>query len=219
MSFCDRSVPCALTPCPGDAANALPRVPASTSRIRLLALLFSALAAAGCDQINAMNDQPRYDPLEPTDFFADGTSARPAVVGAVPRAPDPLGYDASEPRQSAPPEMTSDLLAHGQTAFQVYCIMCHGRTGFGDGIVVARGYPTPPTFHDAHLRGVPREHIFNVITNGLGKMPPYSRQISIPDRWAIVAYVRALQLSQHAPIDLASTETKGRLTAPLEVPP
>ena len=92
------------------------------------------------------------------------------------------------------------VMARGQERFNIYCSPCHGRTGFGDGMVVRRGYRRPPSYHDDRLRNVPIGHLFDVISNGFGAMPDYAAQINVEDRWAIVAYVRALQLSEHATV-------------------
>jgi mono/diheme cytochrome c family protein len=99
------------------------------------------------------------------------------------------------------PETTMGLLKRGRERFNIYCTPCHGGAGYGDGMVEQRGYPKPPSLHDDRLRGIADEHLYAVIENGLGKMPSYRAQISLADRWAIVAYVRALQRSQHATID------------------
>jgi mono/diheme cytochrome c family protein len=97
--------------------------------------------------------------------------------------------------------VTRDVLSRGQQRFDIYCLPCHGYLGDGDGMVVQRGFSPPPTFNSDRLRRAPVGHFFEVVTDGLGSMPSYAAQIPVPDRWAIVAYVRALQLSQHATVD------------------
>ncbi len=97
-------------------------------------------------------------------------------------------------------QSTTGVMARGQERFNIYCSPCHGRTGLGDGMVVRRGYRHPPSYHDDRLRAAPIGHFFDVMTNGFGAMPDYAAQIKVEDRWAIVAYVRALQLSEHATV-------------------
>jgi len=167
-----------------------------------MALLMAALgiAAAGCRQ--DMHDQPKYIPLRGSPFFADQRSARPLVPGTVARGQlreDALlytgkvnGADATE----FPFPIDDRVMARGQQRFDIYCSPCHGRTGLGDGMVVRRGYRRPPSYDDERLRTAPVGHFFDVITNGFGAMPDYAAQVKPEDRWAIVAYIRALQLSR-----------------------
>jgi len=178
--------------------------------VTILAACCLALAATGCDnddrqtQMDAMTmrEQPRYDTQTKSNFFADGMAARPRVEHTV--AVD----DVDAP---PPPPRTLALLQRGQQRYAIYCGMCHGTDGYGQGIVAQHGFPTPPTFHSDRLRGLPDEHLYTVITNGLGKMPPYADQIAPADRWAIVSYVRALQRSQHARIDDVPVESREAL--------
>ena len=100
--------------------------------------------------------------------------------------------------EKSPRPLTKELLVRGQERFDIYCSPCHGRTGSGDGMVVRRGYRRPPPFHEDRLRNAPVGHFFDVITNGFGAMPDYAAQVKVEDRWAIIAYIRALQLSEHA---------------------
>lgn len=171
------------------------------SAVTLLATL-----SAGCRQ--DMQDQPKYIPLRPTDFFGDGRSERPLVEGTVARGhlDDDTAYFTGKgpdgkPLDTFPFAVTKDVILRGQDRFNVYCSPCHDRLGNGDGMVVRRGYRKPPSYHIDRLRQVPNGYIFDVITNGFGAMPDYSAQIPPADRWAIVAYVRALQLSQNASIN------------------
>lgn len=152
-----------------------------------LALIVLTLSA--CDE-GQMIDQPRYEPYEANPFFADGTSARERIPGTVSRA-----MSVTPPE---PPKTNLALLKHGQERFNIFCAPCHGRDGYGNGIVTQRGYPQPASLHDERLRGAADEHLYTVIENGLGRMPPYKAGTSRRDRWAMVAYVRALQLSQNA---------------------
>ena len=172
----------------------------------LLLALAALVVLTGCQQ--AMFSQPRYEPLEASTFFADGQSARPAVAGAIARGQlrvadaRTTGLVNGEPATEFPFELTEDVMAHGQQRYNIYCAPCHGYTGVGNGMVVQRGFPAPQTLHQDRLRLAPPGYIFQVITTGFGRMPPYASQIPEPDdRWAIVAYVRALQLSQAAPAD------------------
>ena len=167
----------------------------------LAAASFLVLAAA-CRQ--DMHDQPKYVPLRQSSFFGDERSARPLVPGTVARGhlrDDTLLYTGKINGAAAtvfPLGADARVMARGQERFDIYCSPCHGRTGQGDGMVVRRGFSRPPSFHEDRLRNAPIGHLFDVITNGFGAMPDYATQIRAEDRWAIVAYVRALQLSEHA---------------------
>ncbi len=179
-----------------------------------LALLAALAAAASCGEKQTgqlMGQQPRYEPLEPSAFFPDGRSARDPVPGTVARGhleldahlvrgqAGPAGAgEAGGPATTFPFPVTAAVVARGRERFDVFCSPCHGRTGDGDGMVVRRGFLPPPTLHSEPMRRHPVGHFFQVITEGYGAMPSYARQIDPRDRWAIVAYVRALQLSQHA---------------------
>jgi mono/diheme cytochrome c family protein len=173
------------------------------ARLRsFVAAAAAALALAGCRQ--DMHDQPKYIPLRESTFFTDARSARPLVEGTVARGhlrDDELTYTGKMNGQDAtmfPSAIDARVIARGRERFDIYCSPCHGRTGQGDGMVVLRGYRRPPTFHQDRLRDAPVGHFFDVITNGFGAMPDYAAQIRAEDRWAIIAYVRALQLSEHA---------------------
>jgi mono/diheme cytochrome c family protein len=151
-----------------------------------------------------MHDQPKYIPLREAPFFADQRSARPLVPGTVARGQlhdDTLLYTGKVNGADAtvfPFPIDERVMARGQERFNIYCSPCHGRTGLGDGMVVRRGYRRPPSYEDERLRNAPVGHFFDVITNGFGAMPDYAAQVKVEDRWAIVAYIRALQLSHHA---------------------
>lgn len=163
------------------------------------------LFALGCQQ--QMANQPRYDPLEASDFFADGRSARPLVEGTVARGHlrlDEHFYTGKINGQLAttfPFPVTPAVLDRGQERFNIYCTPCHDRLGTGLGMVVRRGYRQPPSYHIERLRSAPAGHFFDVMTRGFGAMPDYAAQIPPRDRWAIAAYIRALQLSQSATLD------------------
>ena len=152
-----------------------------------------------------MHDQPKYIPLRESAFFDDERSARPLVEGTVARGQlhdDELLYTGKVRRRGrdgvSVRASTRAVLARGQERFNIYCSPCHGRTGQGDGMIVQRGYRRPPSLHQDRLRNAPVGHFFDVMTNGFGAMPDYAAQIEAEDRWAIVAYIRALQLSEHA---------------------
>ncbi len=151
-----------------------------------------------------MHDQPKYVPLRESTFFRDDRSARPLVEGTVARGQlhdDELLYTGKAHGEDSPVfpfAVDARVMARGQERFNIYCAPCHGRTGQGDGMIVRRGYRRPPSLHLDRLRDAPAGHFFDVITNGFGAMPDYAAQVRAEDRWAIVAYVRALQLSEHA---------------------
>jgi mono/diheme cytochrome c family protein len=151
-----------------------------------------------------MHDQPKYIPLRQSTFFPDQRSARPPVAGTVARGQlyeDALLYTGKVNGAEAtifPFPIDERLLRRGRERHDIYCSPCHARTGEGDGLVVRRGYRRPPSYHEDRLRNVPVGHFFDVMTNGFGAMPDYAAQIKAEDRWAITAYIRALQLSAHA---------------------
>ncbi len=184
-------------------------------RIRRPLVALVLLSAIGCRQ--DMHDQPKYIPLRESTFFSDERSARPVVEGTVARGQlreDTLLYTGKENGVDAtvfPMPVDAALMARGRERFDIYCSPCHGRTAMGDGMVVRRGYRHPPSLHDDRLRSAPVGHFFDVITNGFGAMPDYAAQVSAEDRWAIIAYIRALQLSEHAAIDDVPADRRGAL--------
>jgi mono/diheme cytochrome c family protein len=183
-------------------------------RHRLGLALGVCLAAAACRQ--DMHDQPRYDPLEHSSFFPDGRTSRPWAEGVVPEdAPGAgaleTGRDNGEPVQRLPVALTLDLVRRGRTQYDVFCAPCHDRTGAGNGMIVQRGFRRPPSLQEAWLIESPDGHFFDVVTNGFGVMPSYGPQIAVEDRWAIVAYVRALQLSQRATLADVPAASRGAL--------
>ena len=181
----------------------------------VVAALLGALASAACRR--DMHDQPKYIPLRESAFFTDQRSARPLVSGTVARGhlrEDALLYTGKLNGADAtmfPFVVNERVMARGHERFDIYCAPCHGRTGQGDGMIVRRGYRRPPTFHQDRLRESPVGHFFDVITNGFGAMPDYATQITAGDRWAIVAYVRALQLSEHATVADVPADRRGEL--------
>ncbi len=173
------------------------------SEWKVLALIAVA-GLAGCRR--DMQDQPRYRPLRPSGFFGDRRSERPLVDGTVARgqlrddAAFYTGKDNSRLVTDFPFPITAAVLARGRERYDIYCAPCHDRLGNGLGMVVRRGYRRPPPYHIDRLRTAPNGYFFDVMTNGFGAMPDYAQQVAPGDRWAIVAYIRALQRSQNANI-------------------
>jgi mono/diheme cytochrome c family protein len=171
---------------------------------RLAAAVLLAAALVACRQ--DMHDQPKYRPFRQSEIFADKRSARPLVPGTVARGmlrEDRAYYAGKVGKEfvtAIPVTVDAALLERGRTGFQVFCSPCHGRTGRGDGMVVQRGFKKPGSYHTDRLRGVPIGYLYDVMTNGFGAMSDYAAQVPVGDRWAIAAYIRALQLSQHAPV-------------------
>ena len=146
-----------------------------------------------------MADQPKNTPLSPSPFFADGRSERPLVENTVARG-SIADEDLFVPKESNafPLPLTQELLKRGQERYKIFCSPCHGVQGDGNGMIVMRGMKRPPSFidpNDPRLRQVPNGYLYDVVTNGFGAMLSYSAQIPPTDRWAIIAYVRALQLA------------------------
>ena len=175
------------------------------ARSVVVAAAFSvAICGAGCRQ--DMHDQPKYQALEQSAFFPDEQASRLPVANTVARGhlnDDELLHTGKVDGSDAllfPIRVDEDVMARGRERYDIYCTPCHGQTGQGDGMVVQRGYRRPPSLADARLREAPVGHFFDVVTNGFGAMPDYRAQITPADRWAIVAYIRALQLSAHAAV-------------------
>lgn len=234
-------------PTDSQAANGEPRVVERGMRTRAerdrtrvqgldlitrLAPVVFALLVIGCQQ--KMADQPRYEPLEASRFFADGQSARPLVDGVVARGwleddphllsdrnsaqPLPLSAEREAPSldraedyaDTFPIPVTLAAVRRGQERFGIHCAPCHDRLGDGTGPVVEGGFPRAASFHTDRLRRAPPEYLFDVITRGYRKMPSYAQQLSPQERWEVTAYVRALQLSQHAEIDRLPADIRER---------
>jgi mono/diheme cytochrome c family protein len=190
-------------------------------RARLLAVgLLAASVGAGAACRQDMHDAPRFTALQKNDFYADHRSERPLIEGTVARgqlrADDALylGKVGDQLVSQLPVPLTTELVARGQDRFNIYCTPCHAKTGLGDGMVVRRGYKQPPSLHEARLRAQPVGYFYDVITRGFGQMPDYAAQIAPKDRWAIVAYVRALQVSQHANLADVAEADRPKLDAP-----
>jgi mono/diheme cytochrome c family protein len=186
---------------------------AMTARISAFCLLLSAFL--GCRQKMAV--QPRYDPLEPSDFFADHMAARPRIAGTVARGEVAIAGPAATGKINGvdvdgyPFPVTTAVMNRGQERFNIYCSPCHGRLGDGNGMIPSRGYRRPPSYHTDALRTAKTGHFFDVMTNGFGAMPSYAPQVSVQDRWAIIAYIRALQLAHNATVNELTAEERGKL--------
>lgn len=191
----------------------------SSARLRLRARRVALLCAAaglafftGCQQDMAI--QPKDKPLAPSPFFDDGRSERPLVENTVARgsiADDALFVPKDS--NAFPLPLTPELMKRGQERFGIFCTPCHGLQGDGNGMIAMRGMKHPPTYHQDRLRQVPNGYLYDVITNGFGAMQGYSAQVPPRDRWAIVAYIRALQLSRHAPVSALPQELRDKLPA------
>jgi len=188
------------------------------------------LSLTGCR--SEMYEQPRFEPLEPSSFFADGSSARPLVAGTVPRddprgappdgVPDEVfytGWSHGKLAESVPFSVDRPFLERGQERFRIYCTPCHGELGDGRGMIVRRGFNPPPPYASEELRKQPIGHFFDVMTRGFGTMYSYASRIPPRDRWAIAAYIRVLQLSQHAEAANLPAEDRNRLSAADEASP
>ncbi len=178
------------------------RLESPVVRRRFALAALAAAAAVGCRQ--DMFNQPKVRPLQASTFFADGRASRPLPEDTVARGDlraDELlatGRIGGVVADEFPFPITKAILDRGQQRFDIFCSPCHGRTGYGDGMIVQRGFKAPPSFHSDRLRQAPAGHFFDVMTNGFGVMYDYRSRVPPDDRWAIAAYIRALQLSQHA---------------------
>jgi mono/diheme cytochrome c family protein len=177
------------------------------------------LAVVGCRP--DMYNQPRYKTYAEDTFFRDGASARPLPPHTVARGHADVDTEYFEGKtadgklvEAFPEPVTRAVLARGRERFDIYCAVCHGRTGEGNGMIVQRGFPAPPSYHTDRLRTAPVGHFYDVITNGYGVMYSYAARVEPPDRWAIVAYIRALQFARNAKIDDVPAAARSTLSAP-----
>jgi hypothetical protein len=183
---------------------------------RMICLSALALLFAGCRM--DMHEQPKYLPYEPTTFFDDGRSERPVVPGTVARGHlhlDELLYTGKENGAFAnrfPFPITRADLERGRQRYNIYCTPCHDYTGSGQGIVVQRGFPPPPSFHIDRLRQAPVGHFFDAMSNGYGSMYSYSSRVEPEDRWRIAAYIRVLQFSEHSTVQDVPESERQKLT-------
>lgn len=186
--------------------------------IRALLMVTVVLSTGACRQ--DMHDQPKYEPLEKSSFFDDSKSARPLIEGTVAREMPPemtAFYTGRTPDDEflteLPVDLSRELLDRGRTRYDAFCAPCHGRTGDGLGMIVQRGFKQPTSFHDQRLRESPVGYFFDVVSNGFGQMSSYASQIPVEDRWAIAAYIAALQLSQGVPVDRLTAEERAQVSA------
>ena len=186
-------------------------------KTRLVLALAALVFVAGCRQ--DMHDAPRYEAFEASGTFADNRASRTAPAGTVARGwlrEDEALYTGKvngQPVETFPFAIAEADLRRGQQRFNIYCTPCHGRLGDGNGMVVQRGLRQAASFHQDRLREERPGYFFDVITNGFGAMPDYATQIPVQDRWLIVAYVKALQLSQHAAADDVPADQRAALDA------
>ena len=184
-----------------------------------LAVASLSLLATGCARLD-MQDQPKYRPQRPSQFFADGRSERQPIEGTVARGAmedDTAFYEgkdaAGKDIADFPIAVNKEVIVRGQQRYDIYCAPCHGRIGNGLGMIVRRGFKQPPSYHIDRLRNAPVGHFYDVITNGYGAMLNYAAQVQPRDRWAIVAYIRALQYSENASVNDLPAEARAKLPA------
>jgi mono/diheme cytochrome c family protein len=194
-----------------------PRI--AKASVRLAPLALALIALSGCHQ--DMYDQPKVKPYAESNFFNDRTSFRPLMPGTIARGElradrhRDFGQNAEgKPVDTFPFPVTEDVMSRGRERYQIYCYPCHGATGSGDGMIVRRGLGAPPSFGIDRLKEAPVGHYFDVITNGYGAMYPYGYRVPVDDRWAIIAYVRALQYRQNAQVADLPAPLRERLEAP-----
>jgi hypothetical protein len=178
------------------------------SVLALPVLCFVALGGCTSQGIeHGMEDQPKVNPMTTSDFFSDGRAARQIVAGTVSRGhekEDTLLYTGKVNGKEAdifPFPVTRAILERGRERFDINCAVCHARTGQGDGVVIQRGFPHPPSYYTEDFRKMPVGHYFDVMTNGFGTMYSAAERVSVEDRWAIAAYIRALQASRMASLE------------------
>ena len=183
---------------------------------RMIPALPLILLFAACDN---MKHQPSLRPMEDTTQFPNGSSAQTPPPHTIargtppPRAVMTTGVTNGALTNDLPVPLTRDLLTRGRERFNAYCAPCHGEDGYGQGIVVRRGFPAPPSYHNDRLRSAPVGHVFDVITHGYGVMYSYADRVTVSDRWAIAAYIRALQRSQHATLADVPPERRDQLSS------
>jgi mono/diheme cytochrome c family protein len=191
------------------------RSPLGGRRLAAWLAVSLALCAGGCRR--DMYDQPHYEAYEPSTFFADGTSSRPIIAGTVARGElraDSLYYEGKVDGKDAdvfPFAVDAETLELGRERYMVFCTPCHGRLGDGRGMVVRRGFSPPPSFHSPYLRDKPVGHYFSVMSHGYGAMYSYAARIPVKHRWAIAAYIRALQYSTNPSADDLNAEDRKEL--------
>ena len=175
----------------------------------------AVFALGGCRQ--QMADQPHQRPLEPNNFFDDGMASRPVVPGTVARAGRERNDQQFNGRvdgklvDAFPFEVTMEVLARGQERYEIFCTPCHDRLGTGQGMIVRRGFTPARSFHEPRLREAPAGHFFEIMTQGFGPMPSYANQLSEHDRWAVIAYIRALQFSRNVRLNQLPPEDRAKM--------
>lgn len=187
-----------------------------------LLVVVAGVTLAACRQ--DMHDAPRYEPLEASTFFANGSGSRTPVANTIARGQ--LNQDRhlfegvvdGSPAETFPMPVTAEVMARGQERFDVFCSPCHGLTGVGNGMIVQRGFRQPPSFHDDRLRNAPVGYYFDVMTRGFGAMQDYAAQVPVNDRWAIAAYIRALQTSRQGSVVDVPAERRDELDRPAGAP-
>jgi mono/diheme cytochrome c family protein len=186
---------------------------------KFVPVVLAALALVGCSRLD-MQDQPKYRPQRPSNFFADGRSERQPVEGTIARGQldeDPAFYEgkdaAGKDVDVFPIAVDKTVILRGQNRYDIYCSPCHGRIGNGLGMIVRRGFKQPPSYHVDRLRNAPVGHYYDVISNGYGAMLNYAAQVQPRDRWAIIAYIRALQYSENANINDLPAEARSKVPA------
>ena len=187
----------------------------SKRALRLTSVAATLFMIAGCEHLHQdMGNQPKNKPLSPSDFFADGRSVRTPVENTVSRSSlDNDQLIVTKESTMFPMPINEALLERGQERYRIFCSPCHGIQGDGNGMIVMRGMKRPPTYHQDRLRQAPNGYFYDVITNGFGQMYNYAAQVPPRDRWAIVAYVRALQLSRNARVADLPAEVREKLNS------
>jgi mono/diheme cytochrome c family protein len=187
--------------------------------MKKILLIAGALALSGCSRLD-MQDQPKYRPQRPSNFFADGRSERQPVEGTIARGQlneDSAFYEgkdaAGKDVEVFPIAVDKTVILRGQNRYDIYCSPCHGRIGNGLGMIVRRGFKQPPSYHIDRLRDAPVGHFYDVISNGYGAMLNYAAQVQPRDRWAIIAYIRALQYSENANVNDLPAEARAKVPA------
>lgn len=177
-------------------------------KYNIIIAILTILCSCGVND-NNMIDQARYETYESSEFFENGASARPEIKYTIAH---------EDEINDVPEKNTVEWIKYGQLQFNIKCAVCHGRDGYGKGPVVRQGYPSPPSYHIQRLREVSDQHIYNIISNGLGKMRPQDRWVDEQERWAIIDYIRVLQLSQYASVENLPEDVLSKLNQEEERP-
>jgi len=187
----------------------------SRPRFRFFLIAAGAIFLGGCSLKQDMAYQPKNRPLAPSDFFTDGRSERPLVENTVARnALENDQFVIGKESNDFPLPLDQQLLDRGEERYKIFCSPCHGLQGDGNGMIVIRGMKHPPTYHQDRLRQAANGYVYDVITNGFGAMLGYSAQIPPRDRWAIIAYLRALQLSRNVKVADLPPDTREKVLHP-----